>query len=67
MPHRDTSKNSSCYTTYENVVNDMHELYNNELSSYEAHEAARNFIGWMQTLIEIERDSRHNSGHEQSD
>lgn len=67
MSLTDNQKKSSGNIAYENVVKDMQELYEGKLPSSEAHEAARNFIGWMQTLLEIERDLRHNKGHEQSD
>lgn len=61
------TKKTPTDTIYENIVQDMHTLYNHEIHHHEAHDAARNFIGFMQTLLEIKRDKMYNEQYEYSD
>ena len=64
--HKST-QNNSLNDAYQGVVDDMLDLYNHEISITEAHEAARNFIGWTQTLLEIDREHNVYSSDEQCD
>ncbi len=61
------TKKPSCDKKYDNIVTDMHTLYEHKIHPCEAHKAARNFIGFMQTLLEIKRDKMYNVEHEHSD
>lgn len=38
---------------YDSIVGKIRVMYNNELSDKEAHEAARNLIGFCQKVVEI--------------
>ncbi len=40
---------------YSRVVEDMKGLYGNKISTKEAHDAARNLIGFSRTILAIER------------
>jgi hypothetical protein len=40
-------------SAYQGVVNHISELYQGSISQREAHEAARNLIGFCQLLLEI--------------
>lgn len=45
---------------YDNIVQRIQALYNNALSEKEAHEAARNLIGFCKVLLEIHREQNQN-------
>ncbi|MBN8820637.1 MULTISPECIES: hypothetical protein [unclassified Spirosoma] len=42
---------------YHGLVEHMHELYQGVLSERDAHQAARNLIGFCQVLLEIKRQN----------
>ena len=48
---------------YERVVQNMRELYQGNISEQEAHEAARNLIGFCRTLLAMKADKEQNHKH----
>lgn len=57
------AQNSAADETYEGVVQDMRDLYDNRISDQEAHEAARNLIRFGRLALEIKSASRQNPAH----
>ncbi len=49
-------KNRELDKSYEAIVQDMRDLYKGQISDQEAHEAARNLIGFFQTLLAMRKD-----------
>jgi hypothetical protein len=49
--------------TYEEIVQDMQNLYDNQISTAEAHDAARNLIGFCQTVLAIQRRLEQDGPH----
>jgi hypothetical protein len=56
-------KTPTCEITksYEDIVQSMRELYNGDITDQEAHEAARNIIGFYRTLLAILNEREQNS------
>lgn len=48
---------------YAAIVKSVKELYKGNISDQEAHEAARNLIGFCQTLLAIEEEMEQNRPH----
>lgn len=60
-----SQRSDTIHDLYQEVVEDMREAAREagvgEISTERAHEAARNFIGFCQTLLEIKRDRGQDS------
>ena len=48
---------------FDDVVQDMHDLYDNQITEGEAQEAASNLIGFCKTLLEIKMEQVNNKNH----
>jgi len=57
------TQSSEVEKAYEAVVQSMRELYNGNITDQEAHEAARNLIGFFQTLLAMKADREQNLRH----
>ena len=51
-PNKDTSQNIQMKSAFEDIVTDMHILYDNKITDTEAHEAAINLIEFCKCLMD---------------
>jgi hypothetical protein len=57
------SDNKSADRIYDEIVQDMQDLCDDEISTAEAHDAARNLIGFCQTVLAIKRRLEQDKKH----
>jgi len=57
------TQSSKVDKAYEAFVQSIRDLYKNNISDQEAHEAARNLIGFFQTLLAMQEDREQNLTH----
>jgi hypothetical protein len=57
------SNTASADEAYEAIVQEMRGLYDNQISTAEAHDAARNLIGFSQQVLAIQRRLAQDTNH----
>lgn len=56
-------KSKTTQESYEKIVQDMRDLYHNQISTADAHAAARNLIGFCLTILAIKKRMEHDIIH----
>lgn len=56
LPHTNQSSRR-LDALFDRIVNDILEMYDHEISEQEAIEAARNWLGFCEKMLEIEKDN----------